>query len=832
MLKPTMDGSKSRGASPKVRTVAYALLVASLALFSVILVQIIIAELAYEDSSLKVHEPISIGGNSMLSGKSGVVRGSGSETDPYVIEGWTIRTVSGAGVSISDTDVHLTLRNIRVINEGTDEPEAVGILLTNASNVEVESCFVHSFSCGIMVTGTGGNASGSGSVIRCTLRFNTVGICLNYVSGWTVAYCCLDYSDQALRVEDSSHVKLSYTEIRWSDVGFLLDNVTDCLVKTNNIGDGFVDAVRCRNATFMDNSGGATYKIANSSEIVLSHNYFSDGMGIQLEGCSNASVEGNLFMPGADRHTSMAGISIIDSHDSVISGNQLIRSQGIVVRASHELLVAHNYVSQAGYGQHVQISGLVVYDSCRNLTISRNSLVDCTGRGMSVYDLNHARIEQNNISGNNNLRLDYYLDPLSEGVYIRGSNLSIRDNLICNNTFTPLSMQWYQSKGLMLRACLDSTFERNRVSDTLTAEGCNNLTLTANVFEGDWKISVWQTSSVFQSSRILFVRNNFVGYGEVALNVWSDVVLWNASYPEGGNYWSSYVGQDLMSGEGQNLTGSDGFGDTPRFVGGITFDYYPRMTAVPVDDIVQPCTTALVNGTIGKRMYYLSKVQVILRSFDTASPVSEILYSLDSGGWQVSTSGITISGEGAHELRYYAVDSRGNREEASVIVIAIDSEAPFLASPLKREYVLRADTAETQFISAKFDDNTSGFMSSHLYFWDTASEIVPVGIFGPGTESTEITAWDSAGNSRSYTLVVIESVSPLRKPLDSQGPYGYWLQIEILADVGAFLSFLVALTVSTRPPRPTRTKWEPRSEGERHYDEEVVNGYPKFMKKM
>lgn len=827
-----MEGSKSGGAAPKVRTVAYVLLVASLALFSAILIQTIFAELAYEDSSLKVHEPISIVGNSMLSGESGVVRGSGSETDPYVIEGWTIRTVSGTGISINDTDVHLTLRNIRVINDGAEESAAVGILLTNASNVEVESCFVYSFSCGIMVTGRGADVSGSGSVVRCTLVRNTVGICLNCVSSWTVAYCLLEYSDQALRVEDSSHVELSYTETRWSNVGLLLNNVTDCLVKTNNIGDGFVDAVRCRNATFMDNSGGATYMIANSSEIVLSHNYFSDGMGIQLERCSNASVEGNLFMPGADRHTSMAGISIIDSHDSVISGNQLIRSQGIVVRASHELLVAHNYVSQAGYGQPVQISGLVVYDSCRNLTISRNSLVDCTGRGMSVYDLNHATIEQNNISGNNKLRLDYYLpNHFSEGVYIRGGNLSIRDNLICDNTFTPLSMQWYQSKGLMLAACLDSTFERNRVSDTLTAEGCNNLTLTANVFEGDWKISVWQTSSIFQSSRISFVRNNFVGDEEVALNVMSDVVLWNASYPEGGNYWSSYVGQDLMSGEGQNMTGSDGFGDTPRLVGGVTFDYYPRMTAVPVDDIVQPCTTALVNGTIGKRMYYLSEVQVSLRSFDTASSVSEILYSLDSGGWQVSTSGITISGEGAHELRYYAVDSRGNREEAGVIVIAIDSEAPFSASPLKREYVLRADTAETQFISAEFDDNTSGFMYSHLDFWYTTSDIVPV-IFGPGTESTEITAWDSAGNSRSYTLVVVASVSPLRKPLDSQGPYGYWLQIEVLAGAGAFLSFLVALAISRRPSHPKGTKWEPRSEGERHYDEEVVNGYPKFMKKM
>jgi PKD repeat protein len=38
---------------------------------------------------------------------------------------------------------------------------------------------------------------------------------------------------------------------------------------------------------------------------------------------------------------------------------------------------------------------------------------------------------------------------------------------------------------------------------------------------------------------------------------------WHDGYPSGGNYWSHYTGVDLYSGQGQNIPGSDGIGDTP-----------------------------------------------------------------------------------------------------------------------------------------------------------------------------------------------------------------------------------------------------------------------------
>jgi hypothetical protein len=56
-----------------------------------------------------------------------------------------------------------------------------------------------------------------------------------------------------------------------------------------------------------------------------------------------------------------------------------------------------------------------------------------------------------------------------------------------------------------------------------------------------------------------------------AANVWDD------GYPSGGNYWSSYAGVDKNSGPYQNVTGSDGIGDTPHAIATNNIDRYPLM---------------------------------------------------------------------------------------------------------------------------------------------------------------------------------------------------------------------------------------------------------------
>ena len=53
---------------------------------------------------------------------------------------------------------------------------------------------------------------------------------------------------------------------------------------------------------------------------------------------------------------------------------------------------------------------------------------------------------------------------------------------------------------------------------------------------------------------------------------------WDNGYPSGGNYWEDYTGTDNYHGPNQNLSGSDGIGDTPyNIYGGSNQDLYPFM---------------------------------------------------------------------------------------------------------------------------------------------------------------------------------------------------------------------------------------------------------------
>ena len=73
-------------------------------------------------------------------------------------------------------------------------------------------------------------------------------------------------------------------------------------------------------------------------------------------------------------------------------------------------------------------------------------------------------------------------------------------------------------------------------------------------------------------------NNNFIN---VITNVYLPDVIgsteWNAAYPQGGNFWSNYIGQDLYCGASQNVLGSDGIGDSPYVLDSNNIDYYPLM---------------------------------------------------------------------------------------------------------------------------------------------------------------------------------------------------------------------------------------------------------------
>jgi hypothetical protein len=84
--------------------------------------------------------------------------------------------------------------------------------------------------------------------------------------------------------------------------------------------------------------------------------------------------------------------------------------------------------------------------------------------------------------------------------------------------------------------------------------------------------------AVQYSSGNTFYHNNFINNTQQVYNyASSELNVWDDGYPSGGNYWSDYTGVDQKNGPYQNLTGSDGIGDTPYVINANNTDHYPLM---------------------------------------------------------------------------------------------------------------------------------------------------------------------------------------------------------------------------------------------------------------
>lgn len=87
---------------------------------------------------LRERAPIVIVGNEEFTARNGVLRGSGTADDPYVLEGWLIdASQAPIGIHISDTDAYVIVRRCEVRNA-----QEAGIRLDRTVHVTIEGCRV------------------------------------------------------------------------------------------------------------------------------------------------------------------------------------------------------------------------------------------------------------------------------------------------------------------------------------------------------------------------------------------------------------------------------------------------------------------------------------------------------------------------------------------------------------------------------------------------------------------------------------------------------------------------------------------------------------------
>ena len=149
-------------------------------------------------------------------------------------------------------------------------------------------------------------------------------------------------------------------------------------------------------------------------------------------------------------------------------------------------------------------------------------------------------------------------------------------NLVDNNTITG---GWVS---VMINLDDNNTVSNNYLSNQTLTGGFSDIGALAIVGSSD---DIIKGNTLNNDSLGLSVseaycsvyHNNFLNNTQQVLIESGSEIAFDNGYPSGGNYWSNYTGVDKQSGPYQNLTGSDGIGDTPYRIDANNTDNYPLM---------------------------------------------------------------------------------------------------------------------------------------------------------------------------------------------------------------------------------------------------------------
>lgn len=180
----------------------------------------------------------------------------------------------------------------------------------------------------------------------------------------------------------------------------------------------------------------------------------------------------------------------------------------------------------------------------------------------------------------------------------------------------------------------------------------------------------------------------------------------------------------------------------------------------------------------GSTLYSTSKTKFRLTASDVSTNVDYIEYKVDDGAFNRYTEPFSLTGDGVHQIVYYAVDTVGNKEPDSTLTVVIDDTAPEITlANNSKTYT----SASKLFASGKSEitlaasDNLCGLKVIRYSINGGAMQDYsgPIIANQNGSFTLEYTAKDNLGNATpiaSYSIdmddspptVKIEPSSPLR----------------------------------------------------------------------
>jgi len=421
-------------------------------------------------------------------------------------------------------------------------------------------------------------------------------------------------------------------EIRDSDAHFVIRNNH---LRWNGVSGLGVELERCSNGTIENNTVDHIYLgmwILDSNNCSVRGNSIStsggqEEMGLFLLNSRQCSVWGNTFHSNG---VIVCGDLLVNVITNDIESNNTVNGLPIVFVKNQENFLLDNIVA-----------GQVLVANCENFTISNLSISDVDS-GVALYFVSNVTVENLQITRTNWDAMAIY----------NSTELVIRFNHLYSNGYN--GMTFYNVKG---------------------AE------VSCNLMEENWPSGI---ASMFNSSGLIAFHNNLINNSE---QIWGGMTL-DAGYPTGGNYYSDYSGQDMMSGPDQDITGPDGIGDVPYM--NASYEYPSQRDRYPLMERFDSWPRAVFNVSESSSIVDNTLIFNASSCWDLGEQSSALSVRWDfndDGVWEIDwrtekTAQWQYSEQGSYTVRLEVRDSHGLTNNTTMRIEIIDPSIPEFTSPL------------------------------------------------------------------------------------------------------------------------------------------------------
>lgn len=407
--------------------------------------------------------------------------GSGTATDPYVIEGFFFANNRKNLVTIMDVSVYIEFRNNYMDNL---DSSAAGVMISNAAHVSVHDNNILSNGNGVLV-------SGSTDVhVDNNILFDSANtaLAIDLTTDFTANGNTIYQNVEGMTISNSNNGDISYNTV------------------FNNTGDGITLDNSNYNSlaynTIYDNLGNGVQLLDSSNNLIDHNDIYSNGPAGGVVVAGGLRKEGNSLI--IDAMFSGSGIYLDPSIGNTITNNELSGNagSGILSEYSSGSVIDQNNIDSNG------VTGLFLLDSDGN-TITGNNVTNSgdtstfSAFGFTGYDLVKAAMFS--ASG-------IYLDP-STNNEISGNKLNgnIGNGVfVDDSTFTTIAGNDITNNGLNA-VFLQGSDDNSILGNTISKNGALGLSLSAS-FAGnafDQKLfAMFSASGIYLDPSM---RNNVVG---------------------------------------------------------------------------------------------------------------------------------------------------------------------------------------------------------------------------------------------------------------------------------------------------------------------------------